>query len=107
MWPIFKIRFYEFWRSNTHTHTHMCIYIYILYVFLPLTLYMNTLHNCSTVIEKTSVVCGYIHNANTPNSGYEIFFLVIKVKVKHPHYRPGQAQRVRRKLRFPDFVTTA
>jgi len=23
------------------------------------------------------------------------------------HYRPGQAQRVLRKLRFPDFVTTA
>jgi len=30
-----------------------------------------------------------------------------KVKLKVPHYRPGQAQRVLRKLRFPDFVTTA
>ena len=28
-------------------------------------------------------------------------------KVKLSHYRPGQAQRVLRKLRFPDFVTTA
>jgi len=28
-------------------------------------------------------------------------------KVKQSHYRPGQAQRVLRKLRFPDFVTTA
>jgi hypothetical protein len=27
--------------------------------------------------------------------------------VKQSHYRPGQAQRVHRKLRFPDFVTTA
>ena len=30
-----------------------------------------------------------------------------KVKVKQFHYRPRQAQRVLRKLRFPDFVTTA
>ena len=29
------------------------------------------------------------------------------VKVKESHYRPGQAQRVLRKLRFPDFKTTA
>ena len=29
------------------------------------------------------------------------------VKVKQSRYRPGQAQRVLRKLRFPDFVTTA
>jgi len=31
----------------------------------------------------------------------------VKVKVKQSRYRPGQAQRVLRKLRFPDFVTTA
>ena len=30
-----------------------------------------------------------------------------KVKVKEFHYRPGVAQRVLKKLRFPDFVTTA
>jgi hypothetical protein len=29
------------------------------------------------------------------------------VKVKQTHYRPGQAQRFLRKLRLPDFVTTA
>jgi len=28
-------------------------------------------------------------------------------KLKQSNYRPGQAQRVLRKLRFPDFVTTA
>ena len=28
-------------------------------------------------------------------------------KVKQSHYSPGQAQRFLRKLRFPDFVTTA
>ena len=33
--------------------------------------------------------------------------LWIKVKVTQSHYRPGQAQGVLRKLRFPDFVTTA
>ena len=31
----------------------------------------------------------------------------VKVMVKQSHYRPGKAQRVLRKLRFPDFVTTA
>ena len=30
-----------------------------------------------------------------------------ELKVNKSHYRPGQAQRVLRKLRFPDFVTTA
>jgi len=32
---------------------------------------------------------------------------VVKVKVKQSLYRPGQAWRILRKLRFPDFVTTA
>ena len=31
----------------------------------------------------------------------------VKVKVKQSHYRPGQDQRFLRKLKFPDFVTTA
>jgi len=31
----------------------------------------------------------------------------VKKKVKQSHYRPGVAQRVLRKLSFPDFVTTA
>jgi len=31
----------------------------------------------------------------------------VEVKGKQSHYRPGQAQNVLRKLRFPDFVTTA
>jgi hypothetical protein len=35
------------------------------------------------------------------------FSIHVIVKVIQSHYRPGQAQRVLRKLRFPDFVTTA
>jgi len=31
----------------------------------------------------------------------------VKLKVKQSCYRPGGAQRVLRKLRLPDFVTTA
>jgi len=31
----------------------------------------------------------------------------VKVKVKQTRYRPGQAQRFLRKLRFPDVVKTA
>jgi hypothetical protein len=33
--------------------------------------------------------------------------MISNKKVKQSHYRPGVAQRVTRKLRFPDFVTTA
>ena len=36
-----------------------------------------------------------------------VVLVVVAVKVKQSHYKPGQAQRVLRKLRFPDFVTTA
>ena len=32
---------------------------------------------------------------------------LVKLKKKQSHYRPGVAQRVLKKLRFPDFVTTA
>ena len=31
----------------------------------------------------------------------------MELKVKQFRYRPGQAQRVLRNLKFPDFVTTA
>ena len=32
--------------------------------------------------------------------------LICKVRENQSHYTPGQAQRVLRKLSFPDFVTT-
>jgi len=32
---------------------------------------------------------------------------MVKVKVKQTRYRPGVTQRVPKKLRFPDFMTTA
>ena len=38
--------------------------------------------------------------------GVQPYSLLLLVKVKQSHYRPEQAQRVLRKLRFPDFVTT-
>jgi len=38
---------------------------------------------------------------------HTISYTQVKKEVKQSHYRPGQAQRVLRKLRFPHFVTTA
>ena len=37
----------------------------------------------------------------------EMPLLKVKVKVKQSHYRPGVAPEGSRKLRFPDFMTTA
>jgi len=45
-----------------------------------------------------------LHFCNIPNG---VLILTLKVKVKQSHYMPGVAQRVLRKLRFPDFVTMA
>jgi len=38
---------------------------------------------------------------------YIIYVAYMHVKLKQSHYRPGNAQRFLRKLRFPDFVTKA
>jgi len=40
-------------------------------------------------------------------SEYPSASVVMVKKIKQSHYRPGQAQRVLRKLSFPDFVTMA
>jgi len=37
---------------------------------------------------------------------YVCVCVYIYIYIKQSHYRPGVAQRVLRKLRFPDFVTT-
>jgi hypothetical protein len=51
-----------------------------------------TCHYCGGVENMSRL----LHNSNTNSK-----------KTQLSHYRPGQAQRVLRKLRFPDFVTTA
>jgi len=38
---------------------------------------------------------------------YSTEYIYCKNKVNQSHYMPGQAQRVLRKFRFPDFITTA
>jgi len=54
----------------------------------PLTCVHSVVHRCEVLVDYKSILWH------------------IK-KVKQSHYRPGQAQRVLRKLRFPDFVSTA
>ena len=50
-------------------------------------------------IWRKRIAC-WIHKATNTRSEYVI------VKVKQSRYRPGVAQRVLRKLRFPDFMTS-
>ena len=44
---------------------------------------------------------------NRPHGHTDRRHFYYKKKVKQSHYRPGQSQRVLRKLKFPDFMTTA
>ena len=52
---------------------------------------------------KEKCVFGYIY---TVNISVAIVCILLQM-IKQPHYSPGQAQSLLRKLRFPDFVTTA
>ena len=63
---------------------------------LNVSLYLNIWH----IKKKESFQC-VAGALKFPNNIY------IYKKVKQSHYRPGVAQRVLRKLRFSDFVTTA
>jgi len=49
-----------------------------------------------------------VHTHILENAHFILYLkLIFIAPVKQSHYRPGQAQRVLRKLRFPDFMTTA
>jgi hypothetical protein len=55
---------------------------------------------CRTSVLRAQPTVIFSHESTLPAH-------CLYVKVKQSHYTTGQAQRVLRKLRFPDFVTTA
>jgi len=59
---------------------------------------------CNIVKDEKVDLAGDCHSILARWRNY--FSQILNIKIKQPHYRPGQAQRVLRKLRFPDFVTT-
>ena len=73
-----------------------------LFLGLPFNLVVpKFIHNTLLGIIFSSILCTCPHQHN-------LFNLTVSImKVKQSQYRPGGAQRVLRKLRFPDFVTTA
>jgi hypothetical protein len=47
------------------------------------------------------------HHHNHQGAYYSSLLILMLLKVKQSRYRPGVAQRLSRKLRFPDYMTTA
>ena len=58
----------------------------------------------TTMAQDGGKVVSLTHRPPLPPRKYECD---LEVKVKQYHYRPGQAHRGSRKLRLPDFMTTA
>ena len=93
---------YPIWRNLTVkwvSGTSHCNHINRIFIWSLKYLFMRT---------STGVVFDRVYLKLRPSHrryGGDQF--TVKKKVKQSHSRPGQAQRVLRKLRFPDFVTTA
>ena len=86
-------------RTQTSTTLHLKSPVQVLTAFLNLTPYFVGIYRLHLQNRKS---CPLFRN-----TGSRLLVMLLKKKLNQSHYRPGQAQRVFKKLRFLDFVTTA